>query len=86
MIPRLRPRGMTYAAALVAVATCLSALNAVALNQLAPNFALMNSHRQKRTLANYKGEIVFINFWGQLVRTLSGRTARIESSGEGLQR
>jgi thiol-disulfide isomerase/thioredoxin len=33
------------------------------LNTPAPTFALTNSHRQKRALSDYKGKVVFINFW-----------------------
>ena len=34
---------------------------------LAPKFALMNSHQQRRTLAGCEGKVLFINFWAVLV-------------------
>jgi cytochrome c biogenesis protein CcmG, thiol:disulfide interchange protein DsbE len=42
---------------------CASLLHAATLNAPAPTFALMNSRRQNRTLPDYRGKIVFINFW-----------------------
>ena len=41
----------------------VSVLQAAALNDPAPKFSLMDSHQQKRSLASYKGKVVFVNFW-----------------------
>jgi thiol-disulfide isomerase/thioredoxin len=41
----------------------LGALQAATVNQPAPKFTLTDSRRQKRTLSDYKGKVVFINFW-----------------------
>jgi DsbE subfamily thiol:disulfide oxidoreductase len=38
-------------------------LSAVSLNTPAPNFKLKNTHHETRTLADYKGKVVLINFW-----------------------
>ncbi len=40
-----------------------SFLHAAALNSSAPKLTLMNSHQQRRALSDYKGKVVFINFW-----------------------
>src|SRR5438105_812295 len=36
---------------------------AAALDHAAPKFSLANSQNQVRSLSDYKGKIVFINFW-----------------------
>jgi thiol-disulfide isomerase/thioredoxin len=38
-------------------------LQAAVLNSPAPKFVLINSNQQRRTLASFKGKVVFINFW-----------------------
>jgi thiol-disulfide isomerase/thioredoxin len=58
-IPRLLPRGMTFLISLFVV----SQLHAAALDHAAPKFSLANSQNQIRSLSDYKGKIVFINFW-----------------------
>jgi thiol-disulfide isomerase/thioredoxin len=37
--------------------------HAAALNHVAPKFVLVNSQDQIRTLSDYRGRVVFINFW-----------------------
>lgn len=41
----------------------VTALEAATVNVPAPDFSLTNSHGTKRTLSDYKGKVVFINFW-----------------------
>jgi thiol-disulfide isomerase/thioredoxin len=41
----------------------VTGLEAVALNKPAPKFVLTNSHHQLRALSDYKGKVVFLNFW-----------------------
>ena len=41
----------------------ISPLQAAELNHPAPKFALKDSHQQRQTLADYRGKVVFINFW-----------------------
>jgi len=38
-------------------------LEAVTLNTQAPSFSLLNLSHEKKTLSNYRGKIVFVNFW-----------------------
>ncbi len=38
-------------------------LQAAAVNSTAPSFSLPNSQHQKRALSDYRGKVVFINFW-----------------------
>jgi len=40
-----------------------SLIQAASLNNAAPAFTLPNSHHQKKALADYKGKVVFVNFW-----------------------
>lgn len=46
-----------------AVAFLQGAAGGAALDGAAPRFALSNSHGLRRTLSDYKGKVVFINFW-----------------------
>jgi len=46
---------------LFALATTL--VQAAARDTAAPQFTLPNSHHQQRTLSDYKGKVVLINFW-----------------------
>jgi peroxiredoxin len=42
---------------------CSALAQAAALNDSAPKFSLKNSHQEQRSLSEYKGKVVFINFW-----------------------
>src|SRR6266480_3199590 len=48
---------------LTAWVLCSALSHATVLHAPAPNFVLINSHHQKRTLSNYKGKVVLIDFW-----------------------
>lgn len=64
---------------------------ATQLNRPAPGFALKNSNQTSRSLADYKGKVVFINFWAswcapchqelpelnQLARHYKGKPVRV---------
>ena len=45
------------------VCSTVSPLGAATVNVPAPEFTLLNAQGAKRTLSNYKGKVVFINFW-----------------------
>jgi thiol-disulfide isomerase/thioredoxin len=64
-IPRLRLRGMTMVGCILVA----SLLRAATLNAPAPSFALKDSRKQVRTLASYKGNVVFIDFWASWCAT-----------------
>ncbi len=42
---------------------CLTWALAVKMNEPAPTFSLTNQRKEKRALSDYKGKVVFINFW-----------------------
>jgi thiol-disulfide isomerase/thioredoxin len=54
----MRPWGIGIVALLA-----VTHLQAAALNSPAPKFALINSHKERKTLSSFKGKVVFINFW-----------------------
>src|SRR5579872_2832727 len=41
----------------------VTALQGAEINHPAPKFVLTNSHHQKRALSDYKGKVIFLNFW-----------------------
>jgi thiol-disulfide isomerase/thioredoxin len=48
---------------IVVAVAAVSVLHAAALNAPAPGFKLANSAGHPRSLSEYKGNIVFVNFW-----------------------
>jgi thiol-disulfide isomerase/thioredoxin len=48
---------------LIVIVLGVTLAHAAALNKHAPKFSLINSQGQTRTLSDYKGKVVFINFW-----------------------
>jgi thiol-disulfide isomerase/thioredoxin len=54
---------MKKSASLAVMVLGVTLAQAAALNEPAPNFSLNNSRGQIRTLSEYRGKIVFINFW-----------------------
>jgi thiol-disulfide isomerase/thioredoxin len=58
VLPALKKSGLLPVAVL-----CLTLAQGAALNRPAPPFVLNNFHRQSRALSEYRGKVVFINFW-----------------------
>jgi thiol-disulfide isomerase/thioredoxin len=48
---------------LILVSSLVAVLEAVTVNAPAPDFSLTNSQDKQRTLNDYKGKVLFINFW-----------------------